>query len=170
MLLMMRRKNQLYLVLFLFVGITVVSCNKKNEFEERELQQISEFLENNPALSFEKKPSGLYYMEQIPGTGIVPIKFDTAYVRYTGKFLDGTIFDSNIGTSTPLMVLIGSPSIIQGFNEGLTYMKSGGKSLILLPSSLGYGSIGNYYGGISGYTPLLFEIQLVLVKPGKGHK
>jgi FKBP-type peptidyl-prolyl cis-trans isomerase len=150
--------------------LTSVSCNKTNEFEQKELQEISDYLDSHSTLKFEKKPSGLYYLEQVAGTGMVPIKYDTAYVRYTGRFLDGTIFDSNTSSSSPMQVLIGSPTIIQGFNEGLTYMATGGKSLILIPSSLGYGSIGNYYGGISGYTPLLFEIQLVLVKPGKGHK
>jgi FKBP-type peptidyl-prolyl cis-trans isomerase len=48
-------------------------------------------------------------------------------------------------------------------------MKQGGKSMFLVPSSLGYGSMGNYYGGISGYTPLLFEVQLVLLKKGPGN-
>ena len=67
-----------------------------------------------------------------------------------------------------MQVMIGSQGLIQGFNEGLSYMKQGGKSLFLVPSSLGYGSMGNYYGGISGYTPLLFEVQLVLLKKGPG--
>ncbi len=158
--------------MFIFSAIvlmtTVISCNKTNEFEEAEQLKIQEYLERNSTLNFELKPSGLYYLEQVTGTGTLPVKFDTAYVRYTGKFLDGRIFDSNVNAVKPLEVIIGSQGLITGFSEGLSYMKQGGKSLFLIPSSLGYGSTGNYYGGIGGYTPLLFEVQLVLLKKGKG--
>ena len=145
------------------------SCNKTNEFEEAEQQKIKDYLERNSSLNFELKPSGLYYLEVVKGTGRTLVKFDTAYVRYTGKFLDGRIFDTNVGKVSPLEVIIGTPGIITGFNEGLTYMAQGGKSMFLIPSSLGYGSMGNYYGGISGYTPLLFDVQLVDVKLGPGN-
>ena len=47
-------------------------------------------------------------------------------------------------------------------------MAQGGKSLLLVPSSLGYGSIGIPYAGISGFTPLLFDVELVKVKAGPG--
>lgn len=161
-------KNSLILVLSALVIITTaISCDKTNEFEEAEQLQIQEYLERNSSLNFEIKPSGLYYLEQVSGTGNLPVKFDTAYVRYTGKFLDGRIFDSNVNKAQPMEVIIGSQGLIPGFSEGLSYMKQGGRSLFLIPSSLGYGSIGNYYGGISGYTPLLFEVQLVLLKTGK---
>jgi FKBP-type peptidyl-prolyl cis-trans isomerase FkpA len=161
-------KNSLILILSAFVIITTaISCNKTNEFEEAEQLQIQEYLERNSSLNFEIKPSGLYYLEQVSGTGNLPVKFDTAYVRYTGKFLDGRTFDTNVNAVKPMEVIIGSQGLIPGFSEGLSYMKQGGKSLFLIPSSLGYGSIGNYYGGISGYTPLLFEVQLVLLKTGK---
>ena len=166
---LMKKEKLLTIFALSVLIISVASCNKTNEFEELERQQISEYLDKS-SVAFEKKPSGLYYSQVVAGNGIVPVKYDTAYVRYTGKLLDGTIFDSNITSSAPLAVLIGSPSVIQGFMEGITYMASGGKSLFLIPSSLGYGSVGNYYGGISGYTPLLFEVQLVLVKPDKDHK
>ena len=45
-------------------------------------------------------------------------------------------------------------------------MKPGGKSTLLIPSKLAYGAMGTY--GISGYTPLLFDIELVKVVPYTG--
>jgi len=164
----MNKKYVISILSALVIISVFISCDKTNEFEAAEEVKIQEYLERNSTLLFEKKPSGLYYLEQITGTGTLPVKFDTAYVRYTGKFLTGQIFDSNVSASTPMQVMIGSQGLIQGFNEGLSYMKQGGKSLFLVPSSLGYGSMGNYYGGISGYTPLLFEVQLVLLKKGPG--
>ncbi len=162
----MKKKFPVTGLSLLAILIIEISCSKKNEFEAEEQRQIDEYLANS-SLNFEKKPSGLYYVQLVAGTGRVAVKYDTAYVRYTGKFLDGYVFDSNITSASAMEVLVGSTSVIQGFNEGLTYMAAGGKSIFLLPSSLAYGSVGNYYGGISGYTPLLFEVELVQVKQGK---
>ena len=48
-------------------------------------------------LDFVQKPSGLYYLETLAGTGTAPVAHDTVYVVYTGKFLNGTVFDTNVG-------------------------------------------------------------------------
>ncbi|HUX97762.1 MAG TPA: FKBP-type peptidyl-prolyl cis-trans isomerase [Bacteroidales bacterium] len=164
----MRRKFFIWILSALLIMIGLVSCNKTNEFEAAEQQEILDYLDRNSTLNFELKPSGLYYLELVKGTGRNLVKFDTVFVRYTGKFLDGRVFDTNVGTTSPMEVIVGTPGIIMGFNEGLTYMAQGGKSWFLIPSSLGYGSMGNYYGGIGGYTPLLFEVQVVDVKLGPG--
>jgi FKBP-type peptidyl-prolyl cis-trans isomerase len=54
--------------------------------------------------------------------------------------------------------------MIAGFDEGITYMKAGGKAKFLVPSSLGYGPSGYYT--IPGYTALLYEVELVKVSKG----
>jgi FKBP-type peptidyl-prolyl cis-trans isomerase FkpA len=164
----MRSKFLVSILSALLIIMGLVSCNKTNEFEAAEQQEIVDYLDRNSTLNFELKPSGLYYLEIVKGTGRTLVKFDTVFVRYTGKFLDGRVFDTNVGSTSPMEIIVGTPGIIAGFNEGLTYMAQGGKSLFLVPSSLGYGSTGNYYGGISGYTPLLFEVQIVDVKLGPG--
>jgi FKBP-type peptidyl-prolyl cis-trans isomerase len=99
------------------------------------------------------------------GTGPAPVTHDTAYVIYTGSFLDGTVFDSNVGKAN-LIFPVDEGVLIQGFDEGVLYMKQGGKAQFLIPSSLGYGTQGYY--SIGGYTPLLYDVELVLVKPGPG--
>ena len=43
-------------------------------------------------------------------------------------------------------------------------MKEGGKATFLIPSKLAYGTHGNY--SVPGYTPVIFDIQLVRVIPG----
>ena len=57
-------------------------------------------------------------------------------------------------------------ALIAGFDEGITYMKEGGKATFLIPSKLAYGTSGYYT--IPGYTPLLYDVQLVKVIPGPG--
>lgn len=135
----------------------------EREYEAAEQQKIDDYLADNPNLNFDKKASGLYFLELTPGTGTIPEAHDTAFITYTGKFLDGQIFDTNVGKPNYVFP-VGEGVNIVGIDEGISYMKPGGKALMLIPSKLGYGSIGSYF--IPGYTPLLFEVTLVKVEPG----
>ena len=83
-------------------------------------------------------------------------------MNYTGKFLDGTIFDSSAG-SEPIDFVIGNNEVIPGWEEGILLMRAGGKAKFVIPSDLAYGSSG---AGtlILPYTPLAFEVELVKIK------
>jgi FKBP-type peptidyl-prolyl cis-trans isomerase len=105
----------------------------------------------------------LYFYETLAGTGNSPAVHDTAYVQYTGKFLDGTTFDTNVGKDA-FPFPVGEGYAIAGFDEGIQYMKEGGKAILLIPSNLAYGSQGYYT--ISGFTPLLYEVELKKIVPG----
>jgi FKBP-type peptidyl-prolyl cis-trans isomerase FkpA len=137
--------------------ISAVACSPENKAAKLEQENIDAYLAQNSNLNFVKKPSGLYYYEVTAGTGISPVVGDSAWVKYTGKYLDGTIFDSNVTTGTLYRFVVGHN--ITGFDEGITLMKVGGKSTLLIPSSLAYGATGNY-PYIAGFTPLLFDIEL----------
>ena len=63
---------------------------------------------------------------------------DSAFVKYTGMFLNGTVFDSNVSSGNLYGFIVGQN--ITGFDEGVTLMKPGGKSTLLIPSKLGYGA------------------------------
>ena len=141
--------------------LTVVSCDPTKKLQKQENEDIQAYLAQNSNLNFVKQPSGLYYLEVIAGTGISPVRNDSAYVKYTGMFLNGSIFDSNVSSGKLYGFIVGQN--ITGFDEGVTLMKAGGKSTLLLPSKLAYGATGN--SGISGFTPLLFEIELVKAVP-----
>lgn len=162
----MSRKNFRIIVLLVSVVLilSVVSCDPTAKMEKQEKEDIQTYLGQNSNLNFVKKPSGLYYLEVVPGTGISPVSGDSAFVKYTGMFLDGSVFDSNVTTGTLLGFKVGE--MVVGFNEGVTLMKAGGKSTLLLPSKLAYGQHGRY-PYISGYTPLLFDVELVRIVPQK---
>jgi FKBP-type peptidyl-prolyl cis-trans isomerase FkpA len=162
------KRPLILLLLSMTILISVSSCDKTKQYEKEEQTQINAYLERNSSIDFERKPSGLYYHVIVAGTGRVPVNSDTVSVKYIGKFLDGKVFDTNVGTTKTLDVIVGAPGLIEGFAEGITYMAEGGKSLLLMSSSLGYGSVGVPYGGISGFTPLLFEVELIRVRPGNG--
>jgi len=163
----MAKKNvqTILLILTVVFMVALVSCNPSKKYEKEEDAKIQDYLNSNTNLNFVLKPSGLYYMEVVPGSGRLAVPHDTAYVMFTGKFLDGTAFTTNIGTTDTLIIPVAEGYLLSGFDEGITYMKAGGSATLLFPSRLGYGASG-YYPYIDGYTPLIFDINLVKVKAG----
>lgn len=163
----MIKKYSQPVLLFLVAGLlmTLGSCDPARKYEKAEKESIQNYLTNNPADTFDLKPSGLYYHNILTGTGPTPVIHDTAYVQYTGKFLDGTVFDTNVGQAD-LFFPVDEGYTLSGFDEGITYMKEGGKASFLIPSKLAYGAQG--YAIVGGYTPLLYDVYLVHVKPGPG--
>lgn len=159
----------MFLAAISFITLTLaVSCLKETSPETLELREktsIQEFLLLNDTLDFVVKESGMHYYEMKAGTGAQPGVHDTAFVFYTVKSLTGTVLDSNLGTGDTLVFPVGEKKMIDGFDEGVSYMRNGGESLFLLPSSLAYGPDG--YGYIGPYTPLIIKVDLVKVKPAK---
>jgi FKBP-type peptidyl-prolyl cis-trans isomerase len=98
--------------------------------------------------------SGLYYIATKTGTGVSPKYGSQVKVKYKGTYTDGTEFDS--GTFS---FFLGYGQVISGWDEGISYMKEGGKAILIIPSSLAYGTDG--YGDIPGYSPLVFEVELI---------
>lgn len=151
------------LMITLFLGVSCLKETSEETLKVKESTSIQEFLSLNDTLDFVVKSSGLHYHEMKAGTGLQPGVHDTAFVFYTVKTLTGLIVDSNVGTIDTLVFPVGEKKMLDGFDEGVSYMRNGGESLILLPSSLAYGSTG--WGHVGPYTPLIIKIDLVRVKP-----
>ena len=84
----------------------------------------------------------------------------TVKVHYTGKFIDGTTFDSSVGGS-PIEFPLNR--VIPGWTEGLQLMREGEKAELVIPYKLGYGEEGSA-GAIPPYQTLVFEVELISVK------
>src|SRR4030042_6356771 len=147
--------------------ILITSCLGTEKYEKEEKEEIQKFLMRNPDLDFYLKESGLYYLDVKVGTGVQPVTNDTAYIFYTGRYLDESKFGTNVGTTDTLIAPVNVGYLIPGFDEAITYMKVGGNSKFIVPSYLGYGQSGYYF---PAYTPILFEVDLVRVKAGPGAK
>ena len=156
----------------LLVGLLLVliSCEPKNTTtsEEIELERINDFMVKY-GLSIEPRESGLYFQDETVGTGQFAVSKDTVEVFYTGFFLNGIKFDSNIGGSLLEFVIDNEPTrdVILGWDEGLTLVREGGSAKLIIPSWLAYGQQGNF--AIPGNTPLYFEIELVNIRFGPNH-
>ena len=148
--------------------LIVAGCNSTGTWEKQERDQIQSYVKSLGDTAYSIKPSGLYYIELQEGTGRAPVVNDTITFWYKGMFLDRVIFDSNL-SSTPYAAIVGTNDptyeIIPGLDEGVRYMKEGGYARFLTPSALAYGPAG-IWGLIPGYSPLIWEVGLVSVKPG----
>jgi len=107
-------------------------------------------------------PTTLEITDITVGTGAAAANGDTATINYIGAFLDGTVFDSSFSRGVPLTFTLGTGQLIKGVDQGVVGMKVGGRRLLIIPSSLAYGSSGS--GAIPPNTPLQFQIDLVSIE------
>jgi peptidylprolyl isomerase len=78
------------------------------------------------------------------GTGTPAAVGDTLDVHYIGYLsADGTVFDNSYDRGEPLVVTLGTGSVIQGWDEGLVGLQVGGRYQIDIPAELGYGDTGS---------------------------
>jgi FKBP-type peptidyl-prolyl cis-trans isomerase len=104
--------------------------------------------------------SGLEYIDHVEGTGTPPRMDQQVTVHYTGTLAaDGKKFDSSIDRGEPTSFPMNA--VIQGFSEGLSTMRVGGKRTIYIPSEIGYGAGGG--GPIPPNSDLIFEIELIAI-------
>lgn len=126
-------------------------------------------------LKVEKTASGLMYVITNPGTGDKPAVGDTAVVNYTGKQVNGKVFDTSVKEVAtkeklpvdpmrqfaPIRIPVGQAKVIQGWDEGLQLLNKGAKAIFIIPSDIAYKDQG--IGPIGPYTPLVFEMEMVNV-------
>ncbi len=101
--------------------------------------------------------SGLQYKVITEGSGASPGPNDKVRVHYTGKLLNGEVFDSSVQRGEPVEFSVGG--VIPGWTEALQLMKPGAKWEVFIPGELGYGTRGN--PPIGPNETLLFEVELL---------
>jgi FKBP-type peptidyl-prolyl cis-trans isomerase len=122
--------------------------------------------------------TGLKYIITKPSTKPKPQKGDTVFVNYIGHGLDGKIFDTSVDSVArkagieqpgrpyePIQLIVGTGSVIPGWDEGLLLLNAGSKATFIIPSNLAYGEQGQ--GDIKPFSTLVFNIELVKVRPIK---
>jgi len=134
-----------------------------NELSEKETKLRNAYLTQNN-ITTAPTESGLYFIEQAPGSGKLIAAGQTVTVKYTGKFLNGKVFDASDlhKDEKPIEFLAGKGQVIRGWDEALLKMKKGGKASLIIPSQLGYGFQEN--GPIPPFTTLVFDLEVVNVK------
>jgi len=165
-----RTMKQVFKVLFFTIAaVGIFSCGDDNSLEElrkNELALLDEYmLENYPGV--EPKPSGLYYIEEVKGTGDTIKLGDQVQIYYATWLIDSTLIDETNGylkglRYEPFTVNVGSGTAIAGLEEALTYMQKGTVANLVINSELAYGQNGNTQGSppVPGFTTLLMQVEV----------
>ena len=120
--------------------------------------------ENKAKAGVTTTASGLQYSVEKEGTGAKPMATDRVKVHYTGRLLDGKVFDSSVERGTPNE--FGVTEVIRGWTEALQLMSVGSKWKLFIPAELAYGDRGAGQDIKPGST-LMFDVELLDIV-GKG--
>lgn len=128
------------------------------EQEEKVVVESEDFLKKKAAQEgIVKTPSGLLFEVITEGEGEKPEANDVVLVRYTGKLIDGTVFNQSEDKGGAFFEV---PKLIPGFREGLSMMKKGGTYRLYIPAEIGYGDEG-VFGKIPGGAATVFDVELI---------
>jgi FKBP-type peptidyl-prolyl cis-trans isomerase len=126
----------------------------------KEQEELAAYIQEN-GITVEPTQSGLYYISTQAGTGKAAEAGKKVKVHYTGKFLNGQVFDSSVERGEPFEFNLGLGQVIRGWDEGIALMKEGEKATLIIPSSIAYGPQQN--GPIPGFSTLVFDVELIEV-------
>jgi peptidylprolyl isomerase len=134
-------------------AITAVQEATYKELSEGNLKKAEEFLSKNSLATGVRvlEPGKLQCIIEKEGSGGIVDEHCSPIIRYTGKFLDGTVFGASKEDE-----MVNLDETIPGFSKGLIGMKEGEKRMLYIHPDLGYGK--------EGYTPnslLVFEVEVI---------
>jgi FKBP-type peptidyl-prolyl cis-trans isomerase len=174
---MMIRIGRFRLLLYaILLAFAVSGCvtNDWAEKEQKEKDLIAAYVKDNGITEDQKTENGIYYIEEVAGTGLSPKKDDFVIINYTGRYIEDnriheTSYDSlksewdNADTYKyfvygPLKFEYGFS--IAGINEGLALMKEGGKAELLIPSDKAF----------YDFNPMTYDIELLKVISNPAHE
>lgn len=166
-----------------------VEAERKKKMEEKnamlelrkneEPKALAKYLEDNK-ITTKPTASGLILIEKTKGKGAKPAKGDKVKVNYTGRLLDGTVFDTSVKEIAqkagpgvyneqrpyePIEIPIGVGQVIPGWDEAIMMMNKGEKAQLIIPSSIAYGEQGQ--GPITPFSTLVFDVELVSFSPAE---
>ena len=105
--------------------------------------------------------NGVMYRVLEEGSGIKkPTPRSIVYVHYTGRLIDGTVFDTTEGNQLPALFMVGE--LIMGWQIVLTRMHEGDKWEVYIPAKWGYGA--TKMDDIPAHSTLIFELKLVKIE------
>ncbi len=140
-----------------------IASAQEKELAEKKLVEEKFLADNKTKAGVITTASGLQYQILVPSEGVKPKATDTVTVHYVGSFLDGKKFDSSIERGEPTSFPLNQ--VIPAWAEGVQLMSIGSKYKFYVPYQLGYGEQGAGNGAIPGFSTLVFEVELLDVKP-----
>ncbi|ASG41889.1 MAG TPA: peptidylprolyl isomerase [Enterobacter asburiae] len=131
---------------------------RRARFEEMAAEGVKYLEENREREGVNSTESGLQFRVINQGDGAIPARTDHVRVHYTGKLIDGTVFDSSVARGEPAEFPVNG--VIAGWIEALTLMPVGSKWELTIPHNLAYGERGAG-ASIPPFSTLVFEVELL---------
>ncbi len=143
--------------------LDIQTPKNQSEIDEKLIQDY--LAKNNIKAS--KTPSGLYYTITQKGLGPNAASGKKVTMNYTGRTLDGNMFDSNTdpakGHVQPFVFTLGVGQVIKGWDEGVQLLNLGSKATFFIPSAMAYGERGAAGGAIPPNAVLMFDVEVVAI-------
>lgn len=132
---------------------------EKSEAEVRREQYFGKEIAADKTIAW--RNSNLGIKEVAPGEGPLVQLQDRVRVHYTGRLVDGTVFDDSRARGKPSDFPVNG--LIPGWSAAMLTMRAGGKAIIYIPPHLGYGGV--RAGNIPPFSGLIFEVEVIAVNP-----
>lgn len=146
-----------------------LACGDDNSLEklrQKELETLDAYMQANYP-DVEPTKSGLYYIEEVKGTGDTIVPGDKIQIFYATWLIDSTLIDETNGYISgyrfePYEFVVGAGTAIAGLEEAATYMQKGTIANLIINSQLAYGQNGNTFGTppVPGFTTLLMQVEV----------
>lgn len=134
---------------------TMIKVNKK--FVETENDRINKYIQRR-GLKVTETGTGLRYVITQKGSGLQAKNGMIASVKYKVSLLNGTVCYDRTDKADEF--LIGMDDVESGLHEGITYMHVGDKAILILPTHLAHGLIGDM-NKIPPQSTIIYEIELI---------
>ncbi|MGM5631946.1 FKBP-type peptidyl-prolyl cis-trans isomerase [Apibacter raozihei] len=135
---------------------------KMKEMAQKNKEEGAKFLEQNKKKKgVTTTASGLQYEILTKSKSTEkPKETDVVKVKYEGKLLNGTVFDSTDKNNNGEPIEFELNRVIKGWTEGVSLMTKGSKYRLFIPSELAYGESGAGRD-ITPNSVLIFDVELV---------
>lgn len=129
---------------------------------KKNLEEGQAYASKMESEGYTKAPSGIVYKIDNPGTEPKVTPTDNVKVQYTGKNINGEVFDTNKDNVRAMR----ANGFVPGFQEALTMLGKGGKMTVVIPADQAYGLDGAG-DAIGPNQTLVFDIEILDINPAK---
>jgi FKBP-type peptidyl-prolyl cis-trans isomerase len=137
---------------------------KKEETAKHNTLEIENFLAQNN-IKANPVDEGFYYVSFKDGEGVNPKNGDIVTVAFTGKTLEGQVFESTKTIKKDFQFIVGSSDIPNVLNIAVVNMKAKGMSRIILNAERSKGMFG--VEKLPANTAVMYDIELIKIDPAK---